>query len=51
MVKHQLPRNIYRCKGILYAVEAPERRAILQVVGRRSDVSLADEWSDRVRRT
>jgi len=42
----KLPGSIYRCKGVVYSVEAPERRAVLQVVGRRSDVSLHDEWSD-----
>ena len=42
----KLPGSIYRCKGVVYSVEAPERRAVLQVVGRRSDVSLYDEWGD-----
>jgi G3E family GTPase len=45
MVK-KLPGGIYRCKGVVFSVEAPERRAVLQVVGRRSDVSLYDEWGD-----
>jgi G3E family GTPase len=47
----KLPGGIYRCKGVVYAVEAPEQRAVLQVVGRRSDVSLHDEWGDAKRRT
>lgn len=42
----KLPGGIYRCKGVVFATEAPERRAVLQVVGRRSDVSLYDEWGD-----
>jgi G3E family GTPase len=42
----KLPGGIYRCKGVVYSVEAPQRRAVLQVVGRRSDVSLYDEWGD-----
>lgn len=46
MVKKRLPGNIYRCKGVVYAAESPERRAVLQVVGRRSDVSLDVEWGD-----
>jgi G3E family GTPase len=46
MVKRRLPGNIYRCKGVVYAAEEPNRRAILQVVGRRSDVSLDEEWGD-----
>ena len=51
MVKKSLPGNIYRCKGVVYAAETPERRAILQVVGRRSDVSLDEEWNGSVPRT
>ena len=47
----KLPGGIYRCKGVVFSVEAPERRAILQVVGRRSDVSLHDEWGDAKPRT
>ncbi len=51
MVRRELPASIYRCKGIVYAAEAPERRAVLQVVGRRTDVALQDEWGDRTPRT
>ena len=47
----RLPENIYRAKGVIYAADAPERRAILQVVGGRIDISLQDEWNDRSRRT
>jgi G3E family GTPase len=42
----KLPGGIYRCKGVVYSIEAPEKRAVLQVVGRRSDVSLYDDWGD-----
>jgi len=51
MVKKKLPANIYRCKGVIYAADAPERRAVLQVVGRRADVALDDEWGERSPRT
>jgi len=51
MVKKRLPGNIYRCKGVVYAAENPERRAILQVVGRRSDVALGEEWNGGAPRT
>jgi G3E family GTPase len=44
MVRRKLPGNIYRCKGIIYAVDAPENRAILQVVGRRADIALGEAW-------
>jgi G3E family GTPase len=51
MVKKKLPGNVYRCKGIVYAIEHPDRRVILQAVGRRSDISLEDEWGARIART
>ncbi|HUO04883.1 MAG TPA: GTP-binding protein [Candidatus Binataceae bacterium] len=47
----KLPGNIYRAKGVIYASDAPEQRAVLQVVGRRVDIALHDEWSQRARRT
>ncbi len=47
----KLPSNIYRAKGVIYTADAPERRAVLQVVGRRVDISLEDEWKGRPRRT
>ncbi len=46
-----LPVAVYRAKGAIYTSEAPERRAVLQVVGRRVDISLEDTWGDRLRRT
>jgi G3E family GTPase len=47
----KLPANIYRAKGVIYTGDAPDRRAVLQVVGRRVDISLADEWGERTPRT
>ena len=47
----KLPGTIYRAKGVIYTSDAPQRRAILQVVGRRVDISLQDEWGQRDRRT
>ena len=46
-VASKLPANIYRAKGVVYAADCPERRAVLQVVGRRVDISLDDEWGKR----
>ncbi len=40
----KLPGAIFRCKGIAYTADAPLRRVVLQVVGRRVDVTLLDEW-------
>lgn len=47
----KLPGTVYRCKGVIYAAQAPERRAALQVVGRRSDVTLLDGWHGHTPRT
>ena len=50
-VASRLPVNIYRCKGVVHSAEAPHRRAVLQVVGKRVDISLEDVWGDRPPRT
>jgi G3E family GTPase len=47
----KLPGTIYRAKGVIYAADAPKRRAILQVVGRRVDISIQEEWGRRAPRT
>ena len=43
----KLPASIYRAKGVVYSSDAPDRRAVLQVVGKRVDISLQDEWGER----
>jgi G3E family GTPase len=43
----RLPVNIYRCKGVIHSADAPDRRAVLQVVGKRVDITLAEEWGER----
>jgi G3E family GTPase len=47
----KLPATIYRAKGVIYTADAPNRRAVLQVVGRRVDISLAGEWGGQTPRT
>jgi G3E family GTPase len=47
----KLPGSVYRAKGVVYTNDAPQRRAVLQVVGRRVDISLQDEWGQRAPRT
>ena len=47
----RLPNDIYRCKGVVYAADAPSRRAVLQVVGKRVDIRLSHEWGERQPRT
>jgi G3E family GTPase len=43
----KLHANIYRAKGVIHTMDASQRRAILQVVGKRVDISLQDEWGER----
>jgi G3E family GTPase len=47
----RLPGTVYRAKGVVYTTEAPQRRAVLQVVGRRVDISLEEDWGPRTPRT
>ena len=47
----KLPGTVYRAKGIVYSADAPQRRVVLQVVGRRVDISLQDDWGERAPRT
>jgi len=47
----RLPGTIYRAKGVVYCSDAPQRRAVLQVVGRRVDISLQGGWGGRKPRT
>lgn len=47
MVRRKLPASIYRCKGILYSTDNPEKRTALQIVGRRTEISELDAWGER----
>ena len=47
----KLPGTVYRAKGVIYTTDVPQRRAVLQVVGRRVDISLHEEWGLRTPRT
>jgi G3E family GTPase len=47
----KLPASIYRCKGVVYTAEEPGRRMILQVVGKRVDIAIEEEWNGREPRT
>jgi G3E family GTPase len=46
-----LPGSIFRAKGLVYLKEAPERRAIMHVVGRRATLSLGEKWGAQTPRT
>jgi G3E family GTPase len=47
----RLPGSVYRVKGVVYCADEPLRPAVLQVVGRRVDICLQDEWGQRRPRT
>ena len=47
----KLPGSIYRAKGVVHTSDAPDRPAVLQVVGKRVDISISDGWDQRVPRT
>ena len=51
MVRKQLPASIYRCKGIVFAADSPDKRIALQIVGRRTEISELDQWGNRTPRT
>ncbi len=40
----QLPVTVYRAKGMVYLTESPEKRHILQVVGKRASISQGEAW-------
>jgi len=43
----QLPGTVFRVKGVLFAAEQPELRHVLQVVGRRVEVTAGAPWDDQ----
>ena len=51
MVRRDLPASIYRCKGIVYAADCPDKRLALQAVGRRTEITELDDWGGRTPRS
>ena len=47
----KLPGNVYRVKGFVLSEEFPEHRVIVQVVGKRLNVSRDAPWGNEERRT
>jgi G3E family GTPase len=41
-----LPTNIYRAKGVLHIHEAPDRRCVLNIVGKRVQLRVAELWAE-----
>ncbi len=46
-----LPTTIFRAKGLVYLKEAPDRRALMQVVGRRANLTFGEQWGEQKPRT
>ncbi|HSR49011.1 MAG TPA: GTP-binding protein [Anaerolineales bacterium] len=44
MIRRELPGFVYRCKGILYTADEPTVRNVLQVVGRRMEITTLGDW-------
>jgi len=42
----RLPASVYRCKGVIASADEPTRRAVLQVVGKRVDISIGNPWGE-----
>ena len=40
----KLPESIHRAKGVVYAAEASDRRAVLEALGRQVDISTQVRW-------
>ena len=50
-VFEELPNTIYRAKGVIQLHDMPDNRMILQMVGKRASLTLADAWGDEPPRT
>jgi len=51
MVQRELPASIYRCKGIIYSTDNPDKRFSMQIVGRRTEITELDSWGERTPHT
>ncbi|GJM15123.1 MAG: G3E family GTPase [Thermodesulfobacteriota bacterium] len=51
MVQRELPASIYRCKGIVFTADSPDKRFSMQIVGRRTEISELDNWGNRTPHT
>jgi len=41
----KLPGGVFRCKGIIRTADVPDHPVVLQVVGRRVDITLLEKWN------
>jgi G3E family GTPase len=44
----EIPLSIFRVKGMVYAREVPDKRCVLQVVGKRMTLSQGQPWGDEM---
>jgi G3E family GTPase len=51
MVRKDHPASIYRCKGIVFTADSPEKRLALQTVGRRTEIFELDKWGGKIPRS
>lgn len=50
-IQTQLSEGVYRCKGFVHSLEAPDTRTTLQVVGRRCELITESNWPKESPRT
>jgi G3E family GTPase len=48
---NNLPETIFRAKGILQLDRAPDRKGVLQVVGKRAQIGLSESWNGQARQS
>lgn len=47
----ELPKNVFRAKGLVHLRERPDRACVLQVVGQRARIDLGEPWGEDPPRT
>lgn len=50
-VLDNLPKSIFRAKGIIHAREVPDKQIVLQLVGNRVSLTEGDEWGEKEKKT
>lgn len=51
MVALKLPSVVYRCKGVIYSIDNPDRMVALNIVGKRMELSHGKPWGESDRRS
>ena len=46
-----LPLTIFRAKGFVLLKEAPDRQAVLHIVGKRAMLTFGEKWGEKTPRT